>query len=327
MQNARGSVVAVTDYSFDALDIEKGILEPLGCRFVWLKAGKDAAALKDLAKDADYVITQFAPVDAEVIAAMRACKVIVRYGIGVDNVDLAAAAAKSIPVCNVPDYCTDEVADHALTMILEMTRRVAQNAARVRSGSWSLGVPIEQMQALKDMTVGVVAFGRIGREVALRLRPFKCRILVHDPKVDAARIRKEGFAPATLDEVLRQSDLLSLHCPSTAETRQMINAGSLAKMKPGALFVNVSRGTLVKTDDLVDALRSGAIAAAAMDVTDPEPLPAGHPLLSMDNVLVNPHCASGSPSSGLKLRTQVANIVAAVVQGGKPPNIVNGVQV
>jgi len=175
--------------------------------------------------------------------------------------------------------------------------------------------------------VGVVAFGRIGREVAQRLKPFKCRILVHDPKVEDARIRKEGFTPATLDEILKQSDLLTLHCPSTAETRQMINAGSLAKMKPGALFVNVSRGTLVRTDDLVAALRSGAIAAAAMDVVDPEPLPAGHPLLSMDNVLVNPHCASGSPTSGVKLRTEVADIVATVVHGKKPPNIVNGVKV
>ncbi len=164
-------IVAVTDYGFDVLDIEKGILEPLGCQFASLKTGKDVPQLMALVKDADYVITQFAPVNAEVIGAMQKCRVIVRYGIGVDNVDLAAAAAKKIPVCNVPDYCTNEVADHALAMILEMTRRVSQNAIRVESGSWSLAVPIECMRALKDMTVGVVAFGRIGREVALRLAP------------------------------------------------------------------------------------------------------------------------------------------------------------
>jgi D-3-phosphoglycerate dehydrogenase len=321
------SLVAVTDFGHEVLDIEKAILEPLGCTFVSLKTGKDIAALKDLVKDADYVITQFAPVNAEVIGAMKKCKVIVRYGIGVDNVDLVAAAAKAIPVCNVPDYCTNEVADHTLAMILEMTRRIWQNSARVQSGSWSLAVPIEQMRALKDMTVGIVAFGRIGREVALRLKPFKCRLIVHDPRVPAATIKKEGCTPVSLDELLAQSDLVTLHCPSTEETRQMINAASLAKMKPGALFVNVSRGTLVKTDDLVAALRSGAIAAAAMDVTDPEPLPAGHPLLSMSNVLVNPHCASGSPASGTKLRTDVANTVAAVVKGKKPPNVVNGVKV
>jgi D-3-phosphoglycerate dehydrogenase len=320
------SLVAVTDYGFDVLDIEKGILEPLGCRFSALKTGKDTAQLKDLVKDADYVITQFAPVNAEVIGAMQKARVIVRYGIGVDNVDLAAAAARKIPVCNVPDYCTNEVADHALAMTLELTRRIWQHSAKVHAGSWSLGSTIEQMRALKDMTVGIVAFGRIGREVALRLLPFKCKVIVHDPRVPAAAIRKEGCTPVTLDELYAQSDLITLHCPSTEETRYMINAGSLAKMKRGALLVNVSRGTLVRTEDLVAALRSGALSGAAVDVTDPEPLPAGHPLLSFDNVLVNPHCASGSVASGMKLRSDVANTVAAVVNGKKPPNIVNGVK-
>jgi D-3-phosphoglycerate dehydrogenase / 2-oxoglutarate reductase len=321
------ALVAVTDYGFDVLDVEKGILEPLGCQFVTNKTGKVVAELVALVKDADYVITQFAPVNAEVIGAMQKCKVIVRYGIGVDNVDLAAAAAKKIPVCNVPDYCTNEVADSTLAMVLELTRRIAQNAAKVRSGSWSLGVPIEQMRALKDMTVGIVAFGRIGREVAARLRPFKCRILVADPNVPASLIRKEGFIPVSLEELLKQSDLVTLHCPSTPETRQMINARSIATMKRGSLFVNISRGTLVKTEDLVAALQSGAIAAAGLDVVDPEPIPPDHPLLKMDNVLLNPHCASGSPSSGMKLRTDVAETVATLIRGKKPPNVVNGVKV
>ena len=319
-------VVAVTDFGFEDLEIEKRILEPLGCSLVSLKTGKDSAAVRELVRDADCVITQFAPVDASVIAAMRRCRVIVRYGIGVDNVDLDAAAARGIPVCNVPDYCTDEVADHALAMILELTRRIWQNGMKLRSGTWALGVRVEQMLVLKDATVGVVAFGRIGREVARRLKPFKCRVLVFDPQVPADRVRAEGFHPVSLDVLLAQSDLVTLHCPSTPQTRQMINARSLAAMKPGGLLVNVSRGTLVDTDALVAALRSGAIGAAAMDVTDPEPLPAGHPLLSMDNVLVNPHCASGSPTSGQKLRSAVADTVAAVVRGSPPPNIVNGVK-
>ena len=320
-------VVAVTDFGSNELGIERGILEPLGCTVADLPRSKDVESLKALVKDADYVITQFAPVNAEVIGAMTKCQVIVRYGIGVDNVDLAAAAAKKIPVCNVPDYCTNEVADHALAMILEMTRRIWQNSAKVHAGSWSLGVPIEQMRALKDMTVGLVAFGRIGREVALRLLPFHCKVIVFDPRVPAAAVKKAGCTPVSLDELLAQSDLVSLHCPSTEETRYMINAGSIAKMKRGALLVNVSRGTLVRTDDLVAALKSGHLSGAAVDVTDPEPLPAGHPLLSFDNVLVNPHCASGSPTSGIKLRTDVANTVAVMVKGKKPPNVVNGVKV
>jgi D-3-phosphoglycerate dehydrogenase len=317
--------VAITDYSFDNLDTEKAILEPLGCTVVSNKSGKDVPQLIALVRDADYVITQFAPVNAEVIGAMQKCRLIVRYGIGVDNVDLAAAAARRIPVCNVPDFCTDEVADHTLAFILEMTRRVAENALMVRSGKWTLGVPLAEMRTLRDMTVGLVAFGRIGREVARRLLPFKCRVLVFDPAVKPAEVKKAGCTPVSFDELLAQSDLLSLHCPSTEKTRQMINAQSLARMKKGAILVNASRGTLVRTDDLVEALKSGAIAAAAMDVTDPEPIPAGHPLVSMPNVLINSHVASASAAAVRKLRTDAAGTVALAVKGTKPPNVVNGV--
>ncbi|MGO9310731.1 MAG: C-terminal binding protein [Spirochaetia bacterium] len=317
--------VAVTDYTFDTLDIEKSVLEPLGCQIVGQKSGKDVSALKALVQDADYVITQFAPVNAEVIAGMENCRIIVRYGIGVDNVDLAAAAAKKIPVCNVPDFCTNEVADHTLAMVMEMTRRVSENAAKVRAGSWGLAVPLESMRTLRDMTVGVVGFGRIGREVALRLKPFGCRLLVTDPAVPVSRIRKEGASPVSLEELLAQSDLVTLHCPSTESTRFMINAQSIARMRPGALLVNVSRGTLVKTDDLLAALQTGAIAAAALDVTDPEPINPDSSLVRMPNVIINAHIASASPASAKKLRTDAAQTVAAAVRGGKLPNVVNGV--
>jgi D-3-phosphoglycerate dehydrogenase len=317
--------VAVTDYTFDNLDIEQSILEPLGCNVVGQKTGKDPGRLAALVRDADYVITQFAPVDAAVIAAMQKCKVIVRYGIGVDNVDLGAAAAKGIPVCNVPDYCTDEVADHTLAMILDLVRRITSNALKVRSGTWGLGVPLEALRSLKDMTVGVVAFGRIGREVADRLKPFKCKVLVFDPAVDATAIRAAGCTPATLDELLRASDLITLHCPSNEKTKHMINAQRIAKMKHGVLFVNASRGTLVHTDDMVAALRSGKMSAAALDVTDPEPPPAGHPLVKMENVFITSHIASASPQAATKLRRDAAGTVAIAIQGGRLPNVVNGV--
>jgi D-3-phosphoglycerate dehydrogenase len=320
------SKVAITDYTFDDLAIEKAILQPLGCRVADDdRTGKDKARLVALVQDADYVITQFAPLTAEVIGQMRKCRIIVRYGIGVDNVDLKAAAAKGIPVCNVPDFCTDEVADHTLAMILELTRRVTQNALKVRSGVWGRGVPLDALRAIRNMTVGLVAFGRIGREVASRLKPFKCRILVFDPAVAASAIRAAGCTPVAFDELLADSDLVSLHCPSTDKTRQMINAQSIGKMKDGALFVNASRGTLVQTDDLVAALRSGKIAAAALDVTDPEPPPPDHPLVRMENVFLTSHIASASPQAATKLRNDAANTVAIMIRGGKVPNVVNGV--
>jgi D-3-phosphoglycerate dehydrogenase len=317
--------VAVTDYGFDNLDIEKSILEPLGCQVVGQRTAKDPAQLIELVKDADAVITQFAPVNAAVIGAMQKCKIIVRYGIGVDNVDLKAAAAKKIPVCNVPDYCTDEVADHTLALILAATRQVVPCANVVKAGQWRMPVPVTVVRALKDMTVGVVALGRIGREVANRLKPFKCRIVVFDPALTTEKIRAAGCEPVGLNELYAQSDLITLHCPSTEQTRYMINAQSLAKMKPGVILVNASRGTLVKTLDLVAALRSGHVSAAALDVTDPEPLSADSPLLAMDNVIVTSHMAAASPQAVVKLQTEPALAVARAIKSEPLVNVVNGV--
>lgn len=315
----------VTDYVFDTLEIEESVLKPLGLELTGLKPGKDQQTLIELVKDADFVIVQFAPCNAAVIEAMQKAKVIVRYGIGVDNVDLKAAAAKNIPVCNVPDYCIDEVAEHALAMILDLTRKVTVNAAKVKSGAWGLAVPLTDLHCLKDMTVGVVGFGRIGREVASRLNAFKCKVLVSDPVVAAADIQAAGCTPASLDELITTSDLVTLHCPSNAKTQYMINTQSISTMKPGAMIVNTSRGTLVKSDDLAAALQDGRISAAALDVTDPEPLPADHVLRRLDNCIINSHIASATPQSVRKLRTDVAGIVARAFRGEKLPNIVNGV--
>ena len=319
------SKAVITDYAFDDVEIERKIIESLGCGLVAQKSGKDPVALAALVEDADFVITQFAAIDAAIIGKMKRCKVIVRYGIGVDNVDLKAAAAKGIPVCNIPDFCTDEVADHALAMILDLCRRITQNALKIRGGAWGLAVPISDMRSLKDQTVGIVAYGKIGREVALRLKAFKCKILAYDPVTDPAKIRADGVEPVSLDQIYERSDIVTLHCPSVESTRYMINASSLAKMKKGAMLINVSRGTLVRTDDLVAALRSGHIAAAAMDVTDPEPINTDNPLVAMENVLINAHIASASPQAVRKLRNDAANTVGLLMNGEKLRNIVNGV--
>jgi D-3-phosphoglycerate dehydrogenase / 2-oxoglutarate reductase len=316
--------VAVTDFGGPDFDVEKSILEPLGCTLVNPPANpKDEQQLISVVKDADCVLTQFAPVTAAVIASMQKCRVIVRYGIGVDNVDLKAAAAKGIPVCNVPDYCIDEVADHALAMILDLTRKITPNANLVKAGRWGLAGTLESLHTLRNMTVGIVGFGRIGREVAARLRPFKCRLVVFDPVVDAATIQAAGATPTSLDDLLRTSDLVTLHCPSNDKTRYMICAESLAKMKRGAMLVNTSRGTLVKTDDLVAALQSGAISACALDVTDPEPIQPDNLLVRMDNVIINSHIASGSPGAVEKLRIATASTAGLAIQGKPLPNIVN----
>jgi D-3-phosphoglycerate dehydrogenase len=316
--------VAVTDYTFVSLDVETAVLAPLGCTIVGRRC-KTQQELIDLTTDADAVLTQFAAVNAAVIGAMTRARVIVRYGIGVDNVDLDAARARGIPVCNVPDYCTDEVADHTLALLLALTRRVVATCTHVRGGKWSLPVPLETMHALKALTVGVVGFGRIGREVVHRLRAFKATVMVYDPVVPAAAVAAAGCALASLDDLLRTADVVTLHCPSTSTTRRMIDGPALARMKPGALLINVARGNLIDTPALIEALRSGRLGGAALDVCDPEPVEPDSPLLAMDNVLLTPHVASASAPAVLALRTQAARTVASALRGEPPPNVVNGV--
>lgn len=317
-------IVAITDYTFPSLEIEERVLQPLN---VELRTGqaKTSEALIPLVEDADAVITQFAPLTAEVIAAMRQARVIVRYGIGVDNVDLEAARQRGIPVCNVPDYCIDEVADHTLAFLLATTRQVVSNALHVRGGAWGLAAPLDSMRTLRDQTVGLVGFGRIGREVASRLSGFKCRRLVFDPGVPSDTIAAAGCEPVRLDDLLAQADIVSLHCPSTAQTRKLLNASTLARLKPRAIVINLARGDLVDTAALVAALQSGHVAAAALDVFDPEPLPAESPLRSMPNVIAASHIASASPKAVRTLRETAARLAAAALQGESLPNIVNGV--
>jgi D-3-phosphoglycerate dehydrogenase len=317
--------VAVTDYTFDALDVERAILEPMGCKVVGPYAKDEPDSLLTLVADADCVITQFAPIDARVIEAMGRARAIVRYGIGVDNVDLDAARARGIPVCNVPDYCIDEVADHTLGLILALSRQFIRHRDMVRGGRWKSGAPLHALHALKALTVGIVGFGRIGRAVAERLRPFRCMTIVADPMVPQDQIERTGCMPVTLDQMLRTADVVTLHCPSLPATRRMIDAAALRKMKPGALFINVARGDLVDTKALIDALQSGRLGGAGLDVCDPEPVPPDSSLLGMDNVILTPHVASASVPAVAKLRRSAAETAAKAVRGEPVPNVVNGV--
>ena len=317
--------VLVTDHTFDPLDIEQRVLEPVG-GVVQGHQCKSVEALLPVVADADAVITQFSPLKAEVIAAMKNARVIVRYGIGVDNVDLEAARVRGIPVCNVPDYCIDEVADHTLAFILATTRQVVPNTLNIREGKWGLVPSLDQMRTLRDQTVGIIGFGRIGREVAARLAPFKSRRLVFDEFVTGDMIRAAGCEPVTLDELLTQSDIVTLHCPSTPQTKKLLNADSLAKMKRGAIVINLARGDLIDTAALVAALQSGQVSAAALDVCDPEPIPADSPLRSLPNVIAASHIASASPKAVRTLRETAARIAAMALRGELLPNIVNGVQ-
>ena len=316
--------VVLTDHSWADLEHERMLLEPLGCL---VQAGQcrtedEAAALVG---DADYVITQSVQLNAAVVEAMHKARLIVRYGIGVDNIDLEAAARRGIPVFNAPGFCADEVADHALAMMLALTRQIPRVAAGVRQGRWTSPPPLEAFRALKDLTVGVVGCGRIGREVIERLIPFKARLLGYDPLLGEENIRALGCESVPLAQLWAASDLVTLHVPSMAETRHMINEQSLARMRDGVLLVNVSRGALVDTAALIAALQSGKVGGAALDVTEPEPLDAHSALLHLDNVIITSHVAWASAPARARLRSYVADLVARAVRGEPLPPSMNGV--
>lgn len=316
--------IAITDWTFSDLSIEEQGARQAGAKLAGQQC-RSAEDLVSLCSDADAVITQFAKLDAEVIGRMAKVRAIVRYGIGVDNVDLEAARGRGIPVCNIPDYCVDEVADHTMAFVLGLTRQVAANSAHLRDGGWGLAAPLESMSALKHLTLGVVGFGRIGREVVRRLAPFKCRILVFDPVAPRAEIEAAGAEAVSLAELLAASDIVSPHCPSNASTKKMFNQAAFAAMKDGALFINVGRGDLADAEALVAALASGKLGGAALDVFDPEPIPADHPIRRMGNVILAAHIASASPTAVRTLRETAISIALKAVRGERLPNIVNGV--
>lgn len=316
--------VVVTDHTFPDLDIERDILQAAGATLVATQT-KDVEELKKSVAGADAVITQFAPVNAQVVAAMDRARAIVRYGIGFDNVDIDAARAKNIPVCNIPDYCIDEVADHTLAFLLALTRQVVTHTNKVHAGTWGLATPLSGLQALCRTTVGVVGFGRIGRAVVRRLVAFGGKVLVHDPVVPASAITGAGATSADLPTLLSQSDCVTLHCPSLPQTKNLINPQSLASMKTGALLINLARGDLVDPAALVQALDSGKLAGAALDVFNPEPIPAGHPILNRPNVILAPHIASASVAAVTRLRQSAATLAVAALRGEPLGSIVNGV--
>lgn len=316
--------VAITDFTFPDLSIEQQILQEIGASITSGQC-KTTESLLTLVAGADAVITQFAPVSASVIEGMQRARVIVRYGIGVDNVDLEAARQRGIPVCNIPDYCIDEVADHTLAFILASTRGVVPNTRKVQEGGWGLALPLTSMRTMRSQCVGIVGFGRIGREVAARLRPFKCRVLVHDPMVSAENLRESHVEPCDLATLLKNSDIVSLHCPSNPATRHLLNADSMSTMKRGAILVNLGRGDLIETSALVMALQSGQLGAAALDVFEREPLPAESPLRTLDNVVVASHVASVSEQAVRTLRETAARIAVLALKGQKLPNVVNHV--
>jgi D-3-phosphoglycerate dehydrogenase len=255
------------------------------------------------------------------MARMPKCRIIARYGIGVDTIDLDAATAAGIIVTNNPTYCIEEVAEHAMTLLLAGARKVALYDRLVRGGRWEVppGKPIFR---LAGSTVGLVGFGNIARKVAVRAAAFDMHVLFFDPFIRQGQYDIPG-KKVELDELLRTSDFISLHPPLIPQTRKMINDDAFSRMKPTALLVNCSRGPVVDTDALVRALDAKKIVGCALDTVDPEPLPNPHPLRGRENVLISPHTAWYSEQALVGLQAGAPNEVRRVLLGEWPVNVVN----
>jgi D-3-phosphoglycerate dehydrogenase len=313
--------VLITDPPTPSTDIERGLVEAAGFTLAVAQC-RTAAEVLAAAAEADGLLVNMAPITAAVVAGLPRCRVIVRYGVGVDNVDLAAARARGIAVCNIPGFCTDEVADHAAALALALARRLPALDRALRAGAWT-APRSEPMPPLQGATFAVAGLGRIGRAVLDRVRPFGCRLAAYDPLVPDAAFAAAGAARLDADALFREADVLSLHLPLTPETRHFANAARLAAMKPRAVLVNTSRGGLVDTAALAAALRAGRPAAAGIDVFETEPLPPDHPLRGCDNALLTPHIAWYSGASLPRLQRLAAEEVVRGIRGEKLQSCVN----
>jgi D-3-phosphoglycerate dehydrogenase len=312
--------VVLTDYVWESLDVEKKTLAGLA-ELVPLQTKKPDEFIAEAA-DCDALLNTYAgPITAEVMARMPRCKIIARYGIGVDTIDLDAATAAGIIVTNNPTYCIEEVAEHTMALLLACARKVVFYDRLVRNGRWEVP-PGKPMFRLAGATLGLVGFGNIARQVAVRAAAFGMNVLYSDPYVKDGEFDAPGKA-ADFDTVLRDSDFVSIHPPLVPQTRKMINDDALGKMKKSAWLINCARGPIVDTEALVRALDAGRIAGAALDTTDPEPLPNPHPLRERDNVIVNPHVAWYSETAMVGLQAGAPGEVRRVLTGQWPVNVVN----
>jgi len=310
--------VLVTDYYYPTLDEERRVFEGTGISIVdgngRCKCATDVIAL---GADADAVITQFVPITREILDGLPQCKVVVRYAIGLDTIDIAAATARRIMVANVPDYCLDEVSDHAMALMLALLRKIPMMDREAKAGIWSYkkAVPIRRFS---DLTLGLIAFGNVARRVATKAEAFGVkRILVHDPYVqDHAQYPRYHFV--SLQELAEQADIVSIHVPANAETKHLIDAAFLSRLKPDTLLINTARGAVVNEADLFDAVGAGRLGGVALDVLEDEQAVGNHPLFGFENVIITPHMAWYSTGAIRELQRKVAEQVRDALLTGRP---------
>ena len=307
-----GRVVIVADCDHASIDIERGVLKDISADVPWLTCRSEDDVIAQCA-GADALLIMYAPFTRRVLEQLPRCKVIVRYGVGVDTIDLKAAAEFGIIVSNVPDYGTQEVSDHALAMMLCMTRKVAKASSLVKSGQWDFRLlrPIRRHQV---QTIGIVGIGRIGRAMAEKTRALGMKVIAYDPHVAPAQL-PDFITLVSLDDLLGQADVVSVHCPLNESTRMLLDESRLRLMKPSAYLVNTARGSIVDEIALDALLTEQKLAGAAMDVLAVEPGAPDNPLFKHENFFCTPHMAWHSDESAQELKRKAAEEVRRVLRG------------
>lgn len=311
--------VLLTDYEFEHLQYEEDVFQESGLDIEFIKAQcKTEEEVIEQAKEVDAILNQYAPVSRRVIESLENAKIISRYGVGVNTIDLDAAKEKRITVANVPDYGMEEVSNHALALLLSWARKVTLLNNEVKKGNWDFKacVPIHRFN---EQTVGVLGFGRIPRRFIEKVKPLGFKTAAYDPFVSAEDMAAVGVRKMELDEIIRESDFLSVHVPLIDDTFHLINEERLNQMKRNAVIINTARGPIIDEKALADALEKGIIAGAALDVTENEPISIDSPLLKMDNVIITPHSAWYSEEAMIELRQKAAKNIVHVLSGEKTP--------
>jgi D-3-phosphoglycerate dehydrogenase len=310
--------VLITDHVFPSVNLERKVLQDAGMTLQEVKpACKTEDEVIERCKDADALIVQWAPITRRVLDALPKVKGVVRYGIGVDNIDVKGAKEAGRMVSNVPNYCQEEVSDHTLSMMLSLARRIPHDHNSIAHGGWGIG-PFLPVPAFSDLTLGLIGFGSIAKKVSQKAKPFRFKQIAYDPMAKDEGFKENGVERVELDDLLQRADIISLHCPMMPSTHHIINAAAIAKMKPGVIFINTARGPLVNEADLISALQSGKIVGAGLDVFEKEPLPVDSPLRAMSNVILTSHAASVSVRAVEQLQIQAAEAARDILLGKRP---------
>jgi D-3-phosphoglycerate dehydrogenase len=310
--------VVITDCDHGFVTLEQEEMDRIGAKMTLAQVKSEADVVR-VCGQADGILNQYAPLTRGILERLTRCQVIVKYGVGVDTVDLRAATDLGIIVSNEPDYCFDEVSDHAIGLLMAMARKVTFFDQKVKSNQWDFrqGIPIHR---IRNKTLGLIGCGRIGREVARKMSTFGVRVIAYDPYIADTG---GAIAFVDLDTVLRESDFISIHCSLNESTRHLLGGREFQKMQRKPLVINVARGPIIEEKELIRALNEGRISGAGLDVLEKEPPDPDNPLLKMDNVILSPHVAFYSEESIRELKQRATEGVSAVLLGEWPRVVVN----